>query len=445
MEKTITSKKVFGNSMWQIGEKIVSMLFSIIITSIIARYLGVENYGLVNYIISIVMLFTAFSTLGMEKITIKDILEKQETEEKILGTCFYIRIIGGIVLIALSQIVIYILNGNDILSQTIGIIMGIRMLFRAFEVIEYYLQSQMKIKTISIIKFTATITTGILRILVVVYDLGLVGFAMTYLVDSIVVAFLLYTWYKRNIKIRIKFDKQYAKKILSRCWYIAISGVMVTLYMKVDQIMLGTMLNSTTENGIYSAATRIAGIWYFIPMSIISSVQPMIVQKKKYGEKQYESAIQKLYDIIAFIGLFFCIVITIFGETAVSILYGEEYYAAVEVLQISVWAGLFATLGTARSVWLINQNLQKYTLVYTSIGCITNIVLNYYLISTMGAKGAAIATLIAQFVANIVALVPFRKTRKSSIMILKSLFFNKTLIDILTNYKNIISKNRFVS
>ena len=152
MEKTITSKKVFGNSMWQIGEKIVSMLFSIIITSIIARYLGVENYGLVNYIISIVMLFTAFSTLGMEKITIKDILEKQETEEKILGTCFYIRIIGGIVLIALSQIVIYILNGNDILSQTIGIIMGIRMLFRAFEVIEYYLQSQMKIKTISIIK-----------------------------------------------------------------------------------------------------------------------------------------------------------------------------------------------------------------------------------------------------------------------------------------------------
>ena len=96
-------------------------------------------------------------------------------------------------------------------------------------------------------------------------------------------------------------------------------------------------------------------------------------------------------------------------------------------------------------MWLINQNLQKYTLVYTSIGCITNIVLNYYLISTMGAKGAAIATLIAQFVANIVALVPFRKTRKSSIMILKSLFFNKTLIDILTNYKNIISKNRFVS
>ena len=91
-------------------------------------------------------------------------------------------------------------------------------------------------------------------------------------------------------------------------------------------------------------------------------------------------------------------------------------------------------MGTARSVWLVNENLQKYTLVYTLAGSIVNISLNYFLIPNMGAKGAAIATLIAQFVTNVLALMPFRKTRKSSYMILKSIFFNGTVIDIFTRF-----------
>lgn len=435
MEKNITLKNIFGNSMWQIGEKIISMIFSVFVTSIVARYLGTEDYGFVNYIISIVMLFTTFSTLGMEKITIKDIIEKEESEEKILGTSFYIRLIGGIVLIFISQITIYILDEKNMLAQLLGLIMGLCMIFRAYEVIEYYLQSQMKLKTISMIRFCSTIFVAILRILVVIFDWGIVGFTATYLFDAIIVAMLLKIWYKKRKKHKFKFSLEYAKKILSKCWYVAISGLMVTLYMRIDQVMLGSMLDNKTENGIYSAAVRIAEIWYFVPTAIISAFQPAIVMKKKYSEEQYEKSMQRLYDIVAIVGIAFGILITLFGDIAVQILYGEEYKGATSILKISVWAGLFATLGTARSVWLVNENLQKYSLIYTSVGCVTNIVLNYFLISKIGARGAAIATLIAQFVTNVLALVPFKKTRKSSAMILKSIFLNQTVKDVIKTFR----------
>lgn len=435
MEKNITLKNIFGNSMWQIGEKIISMIFSVFVTSIVARYLGTEDYGFVNYIISIVMLFTTFSTLGMEKITIKDIIEKEESEEKILGTSFYIRLIGGIVLIFISQITIYILDEKNMIAQLLGLIMGLCMIFRAYEVIEYYLQSQMKLKTISMIRFCSTIFVAILRILVVIFDWGIVGFTATYLFDAIIVAMLLKIWYKKRKKHKFKFSLEYAKKILSKCWYVAISGLMVTLYMRIDQVMLGSMLDNKTENGIYSAAVRIAEIWYFVPTAIISAFQPAIVMKKKYSEEQYEKSMQRLYDIVAIVGIAFGILITLFGDIAVQILYGEEYKGATSILKISVWAGLFATLGTARSVWLVNENLQKYSLIYTSVGCVTNIVLNYFLIPKIGARGAAIATLIAQFVTNVLALVPFKKTRKSSTMILKSIFLNQTVKDVIKTFR----------
>ncbi len=435
MEKNITLKNIFGNSMWQIGEKIITMIFSVFVTSIVARYLGTEDYGFVNYIISIVMLFTTFSTLGMEKITIKDIIEREESEERILGTSFYIRLIGGIVLIFISQITIYILDEKNMLAQLLGLIMGLCMIFRAYEVIEYYLQSQMKLKTISIIRFCSTFFVAILRILVVIFDWGIVGFTATYLFDAIIVAVLLKIWYKKRKKLKFKFSLEYAKRILSKCWYVAISGLMVTLYMRIDQVMLGSMLDNKTENGIYSAAVRIAEIWYFVPTAIISAFQPAIVMKKKYSEEQYEKSMQRLYDIVAIVGIAFGILITLFGDIAVQILYGEEYKGATSILKISVWAGLFATLGTARSVWLVNENLQKYSLIYTSIGCVTNIVLNYFLIPKIGARGAAIATLIAQFVTNVLALVPFKKTRKSSTMILKSIFLNQTVKDVFKTFR----------
>lgn len=435
MEKNITLKNIFGNSMWQIGEKIISMIFSVFVTSIVARYLGTEDYGFVNYIISIVMLFTTFSTLGMEKITIKDVIEKEESEEKILGTSFYIRLIGGIVLIFISQITIYILDEKNMIAQLLGLIMGLCMIFRAYEVIEYYLQSQMKLKTISIIRFCSTFFVAILRILVVIFDWGIVGFTATYLFDAIIVAVLLKIWYKKRKKLKFKFSLEYAKRILSKCWYVAISGLMVTLYMRIDQVMLGSMLDNKTENGIYSAAVRIAEIWYFVPTAIISAFQPAIVMKKKHSEEQYEKTMQRLYDIVAIVGIVFGILITLFGDIAVQILYGEEYKGATSILKISVWAGLFATLGTARSVWLVNENLQKYSLIYTSVGCVTNIVLNYFLIPKIGARGAAIATLIAQFVTNVLALVPFKKTRKSSTMILKSIFLNQTVKDVFKTFR----------
>ena len=435
MEKNITLKNIFGNSMWQIGEKIITMIFSVFVTSIVARYLGTEDYGFVNYIISIVMLFTTFSTLGMEKITIKDIIEREESEERILGTSFYIRLIGGIVLIFISQITIYILDEKNMLAQLLGLIMGLCMIFRAYEVIEYYLQSQMKLKTISIIRFCSTFFVAILRILVVIFDWGIVGFTATYLFDAIIVAVLLKIWYKKRKKLKFKFSLEYAKRILSKCWYVAISGLMVTLYMRIDQVMLGSMLDNKTENGIYSAAVRIAEIWYFVPTAIISAFQPAIVMKKKHSEEQYEKTMQRLYDIVAIVGIAFGILITLFGNIAVQILYGDEYKGATSILKISVWAGLFATLGTARSVWLVNENLQKYSLIYTSVGCVTNIVLNYFLIPKIGARGAAIATLIAQFVTNVLALVPFKKTRKSSTMILKSIFLNQTVKDVFKTFR----------
>lgn len=439
-EKRYNLKKVLGNSAWQIGEKIITMIIGVVVSALIARYLGVEQYGIVNYVISTVTLFTTFSVLGMETITIKDLVHKENETNIILGSCFIIRILGGILLIALSQITLYILSGGDSTIQILGAIMATCMLLKAFEVIEYYIQSVQKMKVSAIIRFVTAIVVAIYRIIVIFLDLGMIGFIASYLIDAVVVAILLYIWYKNKHKEKWKFDKIYAKHLLKNCWYLAISGLMSTIYMKMDQVMLGTMLVDKTQNGIYSAAVRIAELWYFIPLAVIAAFQPSIMESKKRAQEEFISLQQKLYDIIAIIGIIAAIGISIFGKIAVYILYGDEYVEAASILLISVWAGLFATLGSARSPWLISEGLQKYTIIYITSGAITNIILNGILIPKLGGYGAAIATLIAQMMS--VIIVPFfiKKVRLSAKMMLKSIFVNRTFWQSLKIVKKYIRK-----
>ena len=65
IEVKFSFKKILGNSMWPITQNIITLLVSMLVSAIIARYLGTEGYGLVNYVVSVVTLFTSFSTLGM--------------------------------------------------------------------------------------------------------------------------------------------------------------------------------------------------------------------------------------------------------------------------------------------------------------------------------------------------------------------------------------------
>src|SRR5690606_6222419 len=100
------------------------------------------------------------------------------------------------------------------------------------------------------------------------------------------------------------------------------------------------------------------------------------------------------------------------------------FQGAGAVLLINIWAGVFVGLGVARSGWIISQNLQFYSMLYLLLGAIMNIILNYYLISFVGVVGAALSTLISQFLVVMIFPLLFNKTRLMAVMMFKALLFS---------------------
>lgn len=419
------SMKIIKNSGWLIGDKIFTMLIGVVVTAVIARYFGPEQFGTYNYAFSLVTLFTAFSTLGMETLTVKNILEQEHEEGVILHTSIILRIVGGIILTIASLVVVSIINPGDSLLFALVLILSVSMILKAAEVIEYWIQAYQRAKLSSIVRMVSYVLTSILKILLVVLGGTIIHFSI---IHTIGVAFiglgLFFAYFKaREEHSKWKFNFAYAKSILSQSWYLIVSGLMITLYMQIDKIMLGTMMATKGEVGIYSAATTIAQLWFFVPMAIITSYKPVIMRKKKLkNEKEYFRSVQTLYTIVAWIGIFFGICILGFSKLIVLILYGPEYMKAAGILSVSIWAGTFAMLGSARGIWLICENLQKFSMFYVGSGAIVNITLNYILIPSLGGYGAAIATLASQVTVAIIVPLFKKETRISSMMMLKSIF-----------------------
>ena len=161
--------------------------------------------------------------------------------------------------------------------------------------------------------------------------------------------------------------------------------------------------------------------WYFIPVAIVTSVFPAIMNAKRDDSERYKKRLQNMYDLMVWISLSVAIFMTFASPFIYRLVYKPEFWDGAHVLTIHVWAGIFVFLGSASGQYLIAEGYTKLSMLRTGMGALVNIALNIIWIPKYGIMGAALATLIAYFTATFfILLVP--KTRPQGIMMLKSLF-----------------------
>ena len=239
-------------------------------------------------------------------------------------------------------------------------------------------------------------------------------------------------YHSKKLKIRFwRFDKNLALTLLKDSWPLILSGVVVSIYVRVDQVLIKNMLTSK-DVGIYAAAVRLSESWYFIPIAISNALFPAIVNAKNISVDLYQSRIQKLYDMLAWIAIGISIPVSFLSTEIIEILYGAKYSAASPILTIYIWAGVSVFLGVASSQYLVSENLTKISFFRTLLGMITNVVLNLLLIPRFGITGSAYATLISYTIATF-SIFFYKGTSTQFIMMLKSI----TFINLFSSIKNL--------
>ncbi|SUE94957.1 MATE efflux family protein [Mycolicibacterium tokaiense] len=108
----------------------------------------------------------------------------------------------------------------------------------------------------------------------------------------------------------------------------------------------------------------------------MSSLFASILRARLDDPEAYQKQLQKVYTLLAWLGISVAVVATVIGPPLIRLLYGQEYSASGTLLVVHIWAGVFMSMRALFSKWLIAEELLKFSLYTQAAGAVTNVLLN---------------------------------------------------------------------
>lgn len=424
-------RKYFENAFWLIFEKCFSLLVGMVVGIYVARYLQPEGFGLLNYGIGFVSIFSAFSTLGMDQIIVRELSKGHTVKNDLLGTAFMLKLSGSVFLIALMLIILVFMDHGPF-TNTLILIIAAAEIFKAFEVINYFFQSQVKSKYVVQVQLLINLVISLAKIGLVFAHAPLVWFAIVIVIGSLLngIGFISAYQSKEGSLGNWRFSKALGVTLLKESWPLTLYGLALHTQARIDQVMLGNMLNNY-EVGQYTVALKFVEIFGFVPMILMSTFMPAVTRGKAAGEGLYQSRLVNLYRLMFLTFILVAAPLYLFGKDIITLLYGGEYQAAGSLLSLFALRVFFANMGVGKSVFIVNESLFRYSLMTVVLGALTNVAMNYVLIPLYGASGAVVSSLLSFLVSIFLLDMFFQKTRQNQKLMLQGMLS-------FWNFKNVV-------
>src|SRR5258708_1144584 len=415
-------RKYIENAFWLIFEKGFSLFVGLVVGITVARYLKPESYGLLNYSLSFVSIFSAFSTLSIDQIIVRELAKEPAKKNELLGTGFIIKVAGSALMIAL-MIAVMIFMDHNAFTNTLIMIIAAAEIFKGFEVINYFFQSQVMSKFVVQVQLAINFLISLSKIGLVFIHAPLIWFAIIVVLGSILnAAGFVYAYQTREgTTWSWMFRKTVALKLLSESWPLALYGVALNIQARIDQVMLGNMMNNS-EVGQYSVALKFIEIFGFVPVILMNTFMPAVTKAKVIGNGLYNSRLVNLYRLMFLAFLMIGVPIYLFSKDVIVLLYGREFEAAGYLLSLFSLRLFFSNMGVGKSVFIVNESLFKYSLLTVIVGAIANIGFNYLLIPIYGPRGAVIASMLSFTISIFLLDTFFEKTRFNQKLMLQGIF-----------------------
>ncbi|MFI5161848.1 MAG: flippase [Sphingobacteriales bacterium] len=414
--------KYFKNTGMLFVGRVGSLAIKWVVAIALANYLGRGQNGILAGGTVYIYLFSAVAALGLDQYIVKELHAFPERRDKILGTSLGMKLMSGLLCIPLIWVAFNFIIPVKGTPYHYVFILSFIGIMQAFTIIEAYFQSQVQSKYIMQVQIAGNLVSAGIKLALIFTKMPLVWFVYAYAFDFLLISVGYCFTYQRTDRsiFNWSYDPKLAKKLFFYSWPLIISGIMISLFMRIDAIMLQNM-KGVKEAGAYQTVSTLSEAWNFVPLVIVTSLFPAILNARRDDAERYNKRIQNMYDLMVYLSVPVALIFT-FASPLIYKFYKHEYAYAAPVLSVHIWSGIFVFLGVASGQYLIAENFNKITFIRTGFGAIVNIGLNLLLIPKMGMMGAAIATL-AAYASSTFFLLAIPSVRKQGVMMLKSLFF----------------------
>ncbi|MCF8429533.1 MAG: flippase [Bacteroidia bacterium] len=429
---TKKNNNYINNSIWILAEKASRIISGILVGVLVARFLGKEQFGIISYALSVLSIFTVFSTLGLDGIVVRELITEKKKKYEIIGTTFWLRLLGSFVVVFAATYYSFVRDPDD--RTWIVFLVSIAVVFQSFSVIDFYFQSEVKGKYNAITQIITLIISAIVKLVLIYLEAPLSWFASMVMLEAVLTAINQLIFYKQNQQeiSQWKFSLSEAKRLLSHSWPIIISAFMQMIYQQADKILIARYLQDMGMVGQYSAATRISEASFFIPVALSAALFPGIINNRDNKPLQLKRLTQ-IYSLMIWSAVFISIGGYLLGDLVIGFLYKDGFPLAPEIFKIHIWITIPVFFGTAWGSWLLALNKQKLITIYQVLVLIFILALEMYMIPKYGIKGAAYSVVFS-YILSLLAIIFVYKPKESAVLFISALN-PKNLLDVFKYWK----------
>jgi O-antigen/teichoic acid export membrane protein len=237
-----------------------------------------------------------------------------------------------------------------------------------------------------------------LGVIVLVMELGLIPFAIVFMVSgfiSLIIVIAFYIHYIGNIKI--VWELSYVKKLVKESLPFGMTAAAFMIYFRVDTVML-SLLKNDAEVGWYNAAYRLIEGLIVIPTILYYVLFPRLSVLHEEARESVLRLSQMACKYTIAVALLIVFLGMITAEKLILLIYGMEYINSVSSWRILLAGVTFMFLWSVFVVILNSTNRPHIPLIGVGVGSATNIILNLFLIPKFGYIGTSVSTVVSEIV-----------------------------------------------
>ena len=405
----------------------ISKVLVFLLMPLYTALLSTEQFGTADILTQTANLIIPLAALGIADGLFRFALDAEgEKRKEVFTTALAVVLIGILPLTAIIQL----LRLVDIYDGYIWLILFYICAANLHLVCANYLRACDKTRAFALQGIANTALTILLNVLfLVVLDLGVLGYVLSVAVADTVVTIAIF--FICRLYRDVSFTRR-DKKLLGRMLKFSIPYIPTTMMWMITSAsdrFIVTAFSGAAENGLYAAAYKLPTLISLAGGVFIEAWQFSSVSDASPEERsKFFGTVYRNYMGIMFMGTS---VLIAGSKILTTLLLADSYYSSWQYVPVLAIAMVFSAFSAFMgSVYFLEKRSMR-SFVTASVGALTNIILNFALIPTFGAMGAAVATALSYMVAFAIRAVDTAKYLKFSLCIPR-LVINTVLISLQT-------------
>ncbi len=414
------AKSIKRNYIYNLIQQILTLLTPLITTPYISRVIGAEGIGIYSYASSIVTYFALFAALGTATYGQREISYCQDDKKRrsevfwnnellcIITTCISLCFYGLFCFFQKENRIVFFILSLSLLD----VCLNVSWLLTGLEEFGKIVLRNIIIKVVSIgfiFTFVRTKDDFIIYVLgltlaLIISDISLWPFVLKF-IDRPKVKYL-----KPFSEIKVVFS-------------MFVPTIAISIYTVLDKTMIGIITKNAAENGFYEQALKISRI----ALTVVTSLGAVMIPRIGYLFEKHDNDLvrqymYRSYRFVGFIGIPMGLGLLAISPNFVPWFFGKGFEGVIPLIGVLGFLLLSIGINNVTGVQYLIPTKRQNTFTKTVlIGACVNLIANICLIPSLGAIGAAIASVLAETIIAITQLWIVRKEISSLAIIKQSL------------------------